>query len=216
MKAHLEIIQGSPEWHQIRYRKIGGTSCKGLLTKTDTLLNDLVAEHLEPFVLDEDGYESSDMIRGKELEPEAVLKGSQYIGIDLIYCGWLQSETHPILGISPDAVSEDFTIACEIKCPAKEEHTRTIREDAIPLKHIHQCCHYFAVNDKLETLYFLSYRPESVKPMFVKELKRDSLVNIGTEAKPIIRSVAEVVFLIHSRAIEMEKDIKYWVDTINA
>lgn len=226
MIAHWEIIQGSPEWHQIRYRKIGGTLSKGLLTDTDTLLNNLIAEHLEPFELDEDGFENEHMIRGKELEPEAVMKLSQYTGIEFTFCGWLQSVSIPLIGISPDAITSDLKVSAEIKCPAKEKHTKTVREGVIPSDYLNQCVHAFAVNPKLEKLYFCSYRPESSKPLFVRELTRDSEVDLGFELKTKvkedrgkgvkeyvqyvadIRTVSDWVKLIHEKAKAMELSIQ--------
>jgi hypothetical protein len=189
MKAHYEIEQGSEEWHKIRYGKIGGTLSKGLFIKTDTLLEDLLSELCEEFDL-QDSYQNEAMIRGSELEPEARRALSSYLGIELLECGWLQSEENEYLGISPDGINKDETITAEIKCPASKKHLSTIRANDIPSDNINQCLHYFLVNPKLEKHYFCSYRPENIyKPIFVKELTRDSLVNLGTKAKPNLQTV---------------------------
>jgi hypothetical protein len=215
MIARFDITQGTESWHRIRYGRVGGTRAKGLLTDGDTLLIELLGEHIEEFELDEDSYISSDMERGYELEPRARLEINQYFGIELLECGWLQNETHELLGISPDGISEDLKIQCEIKCPAQKKHTKTIYQDIIPLDNIHQCIHAFAVNDKLETLHFCSYRPESIKPLFIKTIHRDSEVNIGTEAKPKKAIVSEVAALIHANEIELRKKLDLAIDKLS-
>jgi len=183
MIAHYEIEQHSEEWHQIRYGKVGGTLSKGLFVKSDTLLEDVLSELCEEFDLQEN-YQSYDMVRGSELEPEARKALNAYLGIELKEVGWLQCEENEYIGISPDGISEDETISAEIKCFAKKKHLSAVRANEIPSDNIHQCLHYFTVNPKLEKHYFCSYRPENIyKPMFVKELTRQSLIDIGLKKK---------------------------------
>ena len=69
MIRYDDIIQQSAEWLEIKYGKIGGSTSKGLRVKTDTLMLKLLACRCEDFELEEDGYQSSDMQRGNELEP---------------------------------------------------------------------------------------------------------------------------------------------------
>lgn len=193
MLARHDIIQRTPEWYKIKWGKIGGTRSKQLFTKGDALLIDLISETIEEFEVDEDGFISSDMMRGMELEGEARRQLSEYIGVELTEVGWLQCEEFSFVGISPDGLSKDETIGAEIKCPARKKHTRVILEDEIPLDDIDQCLHFFTVNPKLEKLYYCSFRPESSRPLFVKCLQRTSLINFGTNAKPVIKTVAEAV-----------------------
>jgi len=208
MIAHYEIKQGSEEWHKIRYGKIGGTLSKGLFIKSDTLLEDVLSELCEEFDL-KDSYQNEAMIRGSELEPEARKALSSYLGIGLLETGWLQCEENEFLGISPDGISECETITAEIKCPASKKHLQTIRNNDIPNDNIHQCLHYFTVNPKLEKHYFCSYRPENIyKPIFVKELTRDSLIDLGTKAKTNIKTVNEWVAIAKIEAELLKYQIK--------
>ena len=206
MIAHWNIKQGTEEWHQIRWGKIGGTTSKGLFVKSDTLLDELLSEMTEPFEL-EDSFESADMVRGFELEPLARQEVSLYIGHELLECGWLQCEEIPLLGISPDGITSDMTISAETKCPARKKHMSTIRINEIPLDNLHQCVHYFTVNPHLEKHYFASFRPEAIKPLFVKELTRQSEVNLGTKAKPVVKTISEWVSLAKTNAINLETEI---------
>jgi len=207
MIARYDIIQHSEEWHKVRYGKIGGTLSKGLFIKSDTLLEDVLSELVEDFDLQE-SFQSYDMIRGNELEPEARKALNAYLGIELKEVGWLQCEEIPLLGISPDGITERETISAEIKCPAAKKHLKTILTNEIPSDNIHQCLHYFTVNPKLEKHYFCSYRPENnFKSIFVKELTRDSLIDLGTKAKPVIKPISDWVSMAKKEAIILQEQI---------
>lgn len=208
MIARYDIEQHSEEWFRKKWGKVGGTLSKGLFVKSDTLLEDVLSELCEEFDLQEN-YQSYDMIRGTELEPEARRALSTYLGVELLEVGWLQCEENEFLGISPDGITECETISAEIKCPNAKKHLSTIRAKEIPSDNIHQCLHYFTVNPKLEKHYFCSYRPENIyNPLFVKELTRDSLVNLGTKAKPVLKTIAEWVGIAKSEALELKENIE--------
>lgn len=207
-----DIKQGTPEWFAIKWGKIGGSRADGLYSKGNGLLMRLVAEHAEPFELDEEGWTSSDMLRGIELEPEARRQLSEYIGQELLTAGWWQSKDHSLLGISPDGFTDDLTVACEIKCPARTKHTTTIINGVIPDDNILQCLHYFVVNPKLEKLYFCSFRPESLKPLFVKFLTRESEIDLGTKSKPVIKTVNEWVDIAHEFTTSLDARIKQEIE----
>lgn len=214
MIAHWDIQQGTEEWHRIRYRKIGGTRSKQLYENSDALLVELVGEHLEEFEMDLDSYESSDMIRGHELEPIALQRINDKFGLNLMPCGWLQNEDIPLLGYSPDGISEDLSIIAEIKCPAMKKHTATILNGIIPLDNINQCIHAFAVNDRLERLIFTSFRPESAIQLFTYEITRESEVNIGTEKTPKVVTVKFAVDKLKAYALLMTNKIAEKVDSL--
>jgi len=192
MKVHYDLIQQTQDWFEIKWGKIGGSTSAGLFIKSDTLMLNLLAERTEQFQLT-DSFSSAAMDRGNELEPEARQELELYTGLKFKECGWMQCEEIEILGISPDGITECETIHCEIKCPGAKKHIETCLADEIPLDHIAQLIHYFTVNPKCETVYFVSYRPESIKPLFVKTLGRFSDVNIGTKARPVMISVDDAV-----------------------
>lgn len=190
MINHKNIKQRSLEWYQIKWGRIGGTLSKGLFVKSDTLLDDILSQRLEDFELEEDGYQTPPMERGNELEPVALDWLEKYTGLKFKASGWLQCEENELLGISPDGITEDETIACEIKCLSRKAHTTILRTQETPLDKIHQIIHYFTVNPKLEKLYFCAFRPEAPKN-YVKEYRLESLVNIGTNAKPVLKYIKE-------------------------
>ena len=120
------------------------------------------------------------------------------------------------MGISPDGITADFTIQIEVKCPGAIAHLKMCVADAIPLEYINQCVHAFTVNDKLEKLYFVSYRPEcAIKPLFVKALTRDSLVNNGTIAKPVMAEISHLVTVSYVEAELLQEKIKETINKLN-
>lgn len=213
MKKYTEIIQQSEEWFKIKHGKVGGSSSKGLFIKTDTLMLEILAAKCEDFELDEDSYESSSMLRGNELEPVAVRELESYTGVEFESIGWIEHETIKLLGISPDGLNKSETVACEVKCLTSKKHVEVIKDNIIPIDHVHQCIHYFTNIETLKELHFASFRPENkFKPLFVKTINRDSIVNIGTKAKPVNKTIEECVLMSTSNArlleIEVEKQVE--------
>jgi hypothetical protein len=188
-----DVDQKSYEWFQLRRGKVTGTTSKGLFVKSETLLNDLISQLTEDFD-DEEGYVSFDMQRGIDLEPIAREELGREVFISFKEIGLLQNSSIKILAISPDGINEDGTIQCEIKCPSSKKHTQTIRQDEIPSDNIHQVLHAFVVNEKLEKLIFCSYRPENnICPLWYKVVTRETEIDLGTKAKPNIKTVQEWV-----------------------
>lgn len=216
MIARKDIIQKTEPWHRVKHGKIGGTLSKGLFVKSDTLMIEILSELTEDFVLEDGGYESFEMMRGNDLEPVARERLIEYTGINFLEVGWLECEENELLGISPDGISEDEKFSCELKCPGAKKHLATLLENDIPNDNIHQCLHYFTVNPKLEKHYFVSFRPESkVKQLFVKELTRDSMVNLGTKAKPVIKTIKEWVTIAKIEASILQLQIEDKIEKLN-
>jgi len=213
---HFNIDQQSSEWFELKWGKIGGTRAKELFVKSDTLFYKLLAETIEPFDEDaEESYQSEAMERGNFLEPQARIELQKYTGLEFIECGWIQSDNE-LMGISPDGITTDLTVQCEVKCPQPIAHLKMCVSDAIPLEYINQCVHAFTVNDKLETLYFISYRPEcTIKPLFVKSLTRDSLVNNGTIAKPVMVEIGHLVTVSYVEAEILQTQITETINKLN-
>lgn len=183
MINYKNIDQNSPEWHAIKWRKIGGTLSKGLFVDSDTLFIELLSQFLEEYKdQEEEGYMNDAMIRGKELEPRAIEYISQYTGIQFTDSGWLQSEESKLLGVSPDGISECEEYGVECKCLSRKEHTSILVENKTPKEKIPQIVEYFTANPKFKKVWFIAFRPESIKP-FIEEFTRDSVVDMGWKKK---------------------------------
>jgi hypothetical protein len=207
MKVHHEITQLSEAWFRIKYGKVGGSTSKGLFVPSDTLLLELLAEVTEPFQMSEDEYISKDMQRGIELEPMHKAEIQKYTGVKFLTPGWLQSEECPLIGISPDGISEDLTVSWEGKAPGAKKHIETVYSKEIPKDNIHQCLQYFTVNPKLEKHYFSTFRPENDYPMWAKCLTREALIDLGTKAKPVVKPISEWVKIALFNALELEANL---------
>lgn len=206
MKRYDDIEQGSQEWHEIKWGKIGGTLSKGLFVKSDTLLIDILSQRLEDFE-PTDSYSSEAMERGSEMEPFAKQYLEDYTGFKFEATGWIQSDFNELLGISPDGITSDNKIACEVKCFGRKKHTEILLSNEIPNENIHQLIHYFTVNEDLEKLYFIAFRPESTKH-FIKEIDLNTEFNIGTKAKPVMKSINELVLMSIQEANKLLEQIK--------
>lgn len=183
-----DIAQKSLEWHEIKWGKIGGSLSKGLFVKSDTLLIDILSQRMEDFEPSENDFISDDMERGNDLEPFAREYLKEYTGLDFLETGWLQSEENELLGISPDGITDCETISCEIKCFGRKKHFQVLLSNEIPLENLPQIVHYFTVNPKLKKLYFIAFRPEAPNH-FIKEVTKETIVNLGTKSKPILYTV---------------------------
>lgn len=208
-----EVKQRSLEWHDVKWGKIGGSTSEGLFKKTDTLFLKILSEHLEenPF---EESYINDAMQRGIDLEPSAIQFVEQYTGYKFDEFGFIQSDQCEILGISPDGLTSDMKVATEVKCLSAAKHTKAIIEQQVPSEYVYQCIHYFTVIEGLEKLYFCCYRPESVKNLII-ELTPESIVNIGTKARPKPISIQDATLVSLSEAIKLNDRIKETIEQIN-
>jgi predicted phage-related endonuclease len=214
MINYKNVKQKSIEWHELRWGRIGGTLSSGLFTDSETLLIDLISQRTEQVVIDDDCFISKDMERGNELEPLARNFLEKYHGIKFLETGWLQCEENELLGISPDGISECETMACEIKCFGRKQHMTTLLEQEIPKKHVHQIIHYFTVNPKLEKLFFIAFRPEAPKH-FQTTITKDSIIDIGTKAKPKYYTIKELVGIAKREANILLEKIKEIEKSLN-
>lgn len=205
MIRYDKIEQGSIEWFQQKWGKIGGTLSKGLFVKSDTLLIDILSQRLEEFEPDE-GFTSSAMERGVEMEPFAREYLNSYTGLEFKETGWIQSESNELLGISPDGITDCETKMCEIKCFGRKNHLSVILSESIPRDNLHQAIHYFTTNPKLTELHWIAFRPEAPNH-FIKVLTLDSEINLGTEKRPKIKTIEEFKWEALSEASELLKEI---------
>ena len=191
MKTRYDITQRTDEWHEVKWTKIGGTRCG---TQPKTLKPEILAELTEGFIEAEDGFTSSAMLRGIELEPLARERLEAELFIEFKDCGWIESEDNDWLGLSPDGITADEKTMCEIKCPSAKKHMETMLHGGVLPEYVDQLIHAFVVNDKLERHYFCSFRPENTKkPLIIIELTKESEVNIGTIARPVMSKIGIAV-----------------------
>jgi hypothetical protein len=118
----------------------------------------------------EDGYESEDMKRGVELEPEARMLYQEYT-LDIVEtCGFMSCGDY---GYSPDGlVGSDGLI--EIKCTKSTTHIEYLMANILPTAHTHQVQGGLMVSGR-QWCDFISYNPdfEERNKLFIKRVYRD-------------------------------------------
>lgn len=125
------IVQGSPEWHQMRLGKVTASRVADIVRKTKNgasatrqrYLGELVAERLTGVVAD--SYKSKDMEWGNETEAEARAAYAFYCGAALTQVPFVEHPSLPMCGASPDALVGDDGLV-EIKCPATHTHIASL------------------------------------------------------------------------------------------
>jgi hypothetical protein len=209
MIVYKNIEQGSVEWHALRYGKIGGTSLKNLMTNEgkpveyNAIFNEILASRMEDFEYAE-GVTSKDMQRGHDLEPMARMRYEFEKGVDVIQVGFI--EYNDFCGFSPDGLIGSSK-ALEIKCPNANTHTSYILNPmAMISDYVWQCVMYFLVLEDLESLDFVSYRPENnITPILIQTINRDTIVAVGVKKTA---KIADLVGQAQARLLELELSIK--------
>lgn len=147
------LIQGSPEWLEMRRGKIGASDApiiKGLSPwRTAYQLWE------EKLGLREPQQTNAAMQRGNELEPIALKAYNDCTG----HCASPQVVFHPdytYMMASLDGLSLDGSIAVEIKCPGQKDHD-TASMGKVPEKYYPQLQHQLATIGH-DMIHYFSYR----------------------------------------------------------
>lgn len=173
--------QRSPEWHQARAGKVTASMISTVLAKRGSTTRE---DYLQQLAIEqwqvaegntveiEEGFQSADMRRGIELEPEARVVYEFYANADVVEEGFIDHPTIEWAGCSPDGlVGEDGLI--ELKCPRLKKHMVTHKTREIDKVYLHQIDWQMACTGR-QWCDFLSYHPgvpEKAR-LFVKRIER--------------------------------------------
>jgi hypothetical protein len=152
------------------------------------------------------------MQRGIDMEPDAVEAVREWaqkhddVWLDVADCGFVHRTDGLHIGVSPDQISIDLSQAIEVKCLSGREHLKVAHTRELPYKYIGQAIQYFAVCERLEVLYWGSYRPEAIRALTCLKITPDALVNIGTEAKRVEVTMREAAEMMRQQAAAVVKD----------
>lgn len=176
LTTYSDVQQGTPEWDDLRRGVLTASAVGRLLTPTlkvadnDTsraLTATLAAERIAGFT--EDGPITSDMWRGRDLEPYA---RDHYSGHyqQAVEVGFMRrDETNWQLGLSPDGlVGTDGGV--ELKCPRSKQHINWTLANQVPAQHMAQTQAALLVSGRA-WWDFCSYVPGL--PLFVKRVTPD-------------------------------------------
>lgn len=188
----IDCEQRTDEWLQVKLGKPSGSIADKFITQTgkpsasaSDAINRLVAEKVigKP----DETFQSDAMLRGKELEDEALAFINFTHGYNFRPCGFIES-TEYTYGISPDAMDFDSKIGLEMKIPSPHTHIEYLSGGELPKKYKAQVQMAMLVTGFSQWV-FLSYHPE-LKP-FVIIVNRDEDF-IKTLKEILIKSCIEI------------------------
>ena len=170
MNIHKELIQGSPEWFEIRVGKVTashaqaiGNNGKGL----DTYLLEVASEMFSSS--EKEHYSNEHTERGNELEPIARSMYELQNDVEVEEIGF--AEYNDFVGCSPDGlVGKDGMI--EIKCPDDKTYFNLLMNEKIENAYDWQCqMNMLILERKWCDLVF--YNPNFEKSMKIFRLEPD-------------------------------------------
>jgi len=183
------IIQGSPEWHQLRVGKVTASRVSDCVAQIKTgeaasrseYRIELVTERLTGNPTE--GFTNHHMMRGTELEPLARVAYEVEKGLFVTEVAFVDHPTVAMSGASPDGlVGYDGLI--EIKCPAVKTHIKYLLDGRVPAKYKNQMAWQMACTGA-KWVDFMSYCPELPENMqsFIIRYERDDALIAELEEK---------------------------------
>lgn len=161
--------QNSPGWHMDRLAKLTASVFGKALTPTgkrssqaEELVNRLVAEKIVGYP--DETFQSEEMLRGQELEEEALNFINFTYGFNFVRVGFFSS-TEDEYGCSVDAWDFERQIGLELKCPSAHTHIAYITAGGLPSRYKPQVQGGMMVTGAQKWV-FMSYHPE-IKPLVV-------------------------------------------------
>jgi hypothetical protein len=163
------IEQRTPEWYQARAAKVTGSVADALYAKLKSggepaarrdLRVTIAVELVTGGAIEEDGYQSFEMKRGIELEPDAFEAYEAATGQLLERVGFVE-RLDCAAGCSPDGVvlSGDRIVGMvQLKCPKTAIHIGYIRDGVVPSEYVAQVTHELWVTGA-DWLDFISFDP---------------------------------------------------------
>jgi hypothetical protein len=190
LSTYPDIIQGTPEWDDVRRGLVTASAVGALLTATGkvannetarTLTNLLVAEritgHTDPT------YQSDDMLRGLMDESKATAKYAEHFGVEVAEMGFMSREIDGWhLGYSPDGLVGDDGLV-EVKSRRQKKHLSTILADAVPPENVVQLQAGLLVSGR-EWIDYISWC--GGMPMWTKRVYPDPALHVA-----IVEAVAQ-------------------------
>lgn len=174
-----EIVQGSPEWFEIRCGRVTASRVADIVAKTKTgysasranYMAQLIAERLTGTVAE--SFTNAAMQHGTDTEPQARMAYEFYQDVTVVETGFALHRTIGMTGASPDGLVGDDGLV-EIKCPNTATHIDTLLGATVPGKYVTQIMWQLACTGRswCDFVSFDPRLPESMR-MFVQRVHRD-------------------------------------------
>jgi putative phage-type endonuclease len=165
----IQVEQRSAAWHELRKTHIGASDAAAIIglnpwkSSYDVFIEKSGTETIEP-------PKNPWMQRGIDLEPEALRAFEKETGY-LMSPKVMISDENSFAMASFDGFEIDGKCAVEIKCGGEKSHLQALHGE-ISRHYYAQMQHQMYVA-KLDEIYFCSYRPEHVNPLYIEIVKRD-------------------------------------------
>lgn len=172
-----DVVQRSPEWHDLRLGRVGGSEAKGLTTpaRMKTLLYTKLAEITTGII--PEIYVNQAMQWGIDHEEQAkeIYEAENLVEVEEV--GYVANSDYLYGGLSPDGlVGKDGAV--EIKNFDSKNHCAVISEDKVPSDNMPQILWYFVINTKLKWVDFVSYDVRNKKkPYHCVRVNRKDVVD---------------------------------------
>jgi putative phage-type endonuclease len=174
-----EIIQGSPEWHQLRLGKVTASRVADVVAKTKSGYSTSRANYAAQLIAERltgtpaESFTNAAMQHGTETEPEARSAYEFYQGVTVREVAFVPHPRIEQAGCSPDGLVGDDGLV-EIKCPQTATHLETLLGQAVPGKYETQMQFQMACTGA-KFCDFVSYDPRMPENMrlFIKRVDRD-------------------------------------------
>ena len=205
------ILQGTPEWLELRKGHVTASRCADILAKTKTgpsasrqnYLIELAIQRVTGVV--EESYKNEAMMRGTEEEPKARAAYETITKTFVEEVPFVKHKTIEWFGASPDGIikNNDGTYnLLEIKNPNSATHWSYIKDGEIPTKYKIQMMAQMACTGA-EWCDFFSFDSRMPKgsQYFIARLQRDAsfIDEMESEIKTFLEEVAHETKLMENR-----------------
>lgn len=191
------IIQGTPEWHQLRVGKVTASRVADVVARTKTgygasranYMAELIAERLTGVPADK--FTNAAMQWGVDNEQAARSEYAIRNGSIVDEIAFVNHPLIPMSGASPDGLVGEIGLV-EIKCPNTSTHIDTLLGGKVPEKYITQMHWQMACTGR-QWCDFVSYDPRLPKDMqlFIRTVERDSAL-IALLEEQVEEFIAEI------------------------
>jgi len=191
------VEQRTQEWLDLRLGKITSTTFKKVVGKDwKKYIYSLIADEALGYA-EENDFLSPAMEWGLSNEPFAAEEYEKQTGFQLLSAGFIQPDTIPYIGLSPDRYYMDGEriIGIEFKCPDTKKHIEIIHTNTIPSEWENQVHFWFLMDENIVQVDFVSFDPRFTKrPLHViPTIRPDVDVRGYSEKLAIFRSEWERV-----------------------
>lgn len=193
----INVEQGSEDWFAARLGKVTGSILSKIITPTgklsasrDEVVNRAVAELI--LGVPDESFQSDSMLRGKELEDDALSFFNFTENFDFKKVGFLsQVDKDGVptgFGLSPDGFMIEQKAGLELKCPEAHTHLAYLSSNSVPKTYFQQTQAPYLIGG-IKKWFFGSFHPSF--PCFYVEVKPDDA--FLKAAEPILKETCQMI-----------------------